>query len=255
MAVRTLLGQSEHLIYYRDCGGGKFIIGAPQQTSASNGASGIDTTTRGWRSALKRMTARKELAASSDFQVWEGITAQHDPAAFYPLMPPSNTIYRIREGLACEYVSGPGVSRVGWGVMKNWREILLGAPGALLDPGFIGFLWYQVGSTPTNWRAVAGNHAGVNKYDQDTGKVAVDVPYNMRIDFINRLTERKIVWFIDEVEVASFTPGDDVLGGSVVSDMRMGLGVNAEAVNVCAAHYEMMGGSGAGWELLVQESS
>ncbi|KKK75272.1 hypothetical protein LCGC14_2875370 [marine sediment metagenome] len=253
MAVRTLLGQSEHLIYYRDCGGGKFIIGAPQQTGSSNGASGTDLTTRGWRSSLKRMTKRKQLTASSNYQVWEGHTAQRDPAALYPLMPPSDMIYRIREGIACEYVSGAGVSRVGWGVMKNWSEALRGAPAGLLDLGFIGFLWYQVGSTPTNWRAVAADHAGTNLFDQDIGKIAVDVPYNMRIDFISRVDERKIIFYIDEVEVASYTPADDVLGGSETAAMRMGLGVNAQGGNVCAAHSEMMGD--AGWELLVQESS
>ena len=242
---------SEHLIFYRDTGGGNAFLGAPQQLGSSNGAAGTAVVTRAWRSLLKRRTERNQLTASSNFQVFKGIVSNRDPAALFPLMPPSNLIYRIRAGVAAEYVSGAGVSRVGWGVMKTWRETLLGAPSAALDPGFIGFLWYQVGASSVNWRAVAADHAGTNLFDVDTGKVAPDVPYNMRIDFDNRLGERKILWFIDEVEVASFTPGDGVLGGTDGATMRMGLGINAAAGNVCAGHYEMLGE--IGWELLVQE--
>lgn len=244
-------GTTEHLIYYRDTGGGNSLLGSPVQTSSSNGAAGTDVTTRGWRSTLKRMTRRTELTASNNFQSWQGITAQHDPAALFPLSAPTGLIYRIRAGVAAEYVSGAGVSRVGFGVMKSWKETLLGAPDASLDPGFIGFLWYQEGGTAVNWRAVAANHAGDNKFDEDTGKTAPDVPYNMRIDFISRVGTRKIVWYIDEVEVASFTPDNEELGGSATVTMRMGVGVNAQGGNVCAGHSEMLGQ--IGWELLVQE--
>ena len=245
---------TEHLIYYRTSGGDKKIVGSPPQTSSAGpGGGGSSVTTRGWRSTLKRMTRRDEVTGfgAAHYQVWQGITAQHDPAAFFPLMPPNNMIYRVRGGIAAEYVSGTGVSRVGFGVMKNWKETLLGAPAALLDPGFIGFLWYQSGSTSVNWRAVAGNHAGDNKFDQDTGQTAPDVPYNMRIDFDGRIGKRVITWFIDEKQVASFTPGDDVLGGGDVARMRMGLGVNSQNGNVCAGHSEMLGQ--IGWELMVQE--
>lgn len=189
---------------------------------------------------------------ASHYQTFNGIVSAHDPAALFPLMPPSNLLYRIRAGIAAEYVSGAGVSRVGFGVTKLWSNLLLGAPGAALDLGFIGFLWYQIGSTPVNWRAVAANHLGENKFDTDTGKVAPDQPYNMRIDFDARLGARKILWFIDEVEVASFTPGDDVLGGTNTITW-MGMGVNAQQGNVCAGHTEMLGQ--IGWELIVQDGA
>jgi hypothetical protein len=201
------------------------------------------------------MTRRTQITGLGvfNYQVFEGATPARDPAAFYPLMPPNNMLYRLRGGVAAEYVSGTGVSRVGFGVMKGWSNLLRGAPAADLDLGFIGFLWYQVGSTPTNWRAVAANHAGDNRFDVDTGEVADGVPYNMRIDFDGRLGQRTIKYFIDEVEVASYAPLAGELGGSTVAAIRVGFGVNAQNGNVCAGHYEMMGA--AGWELLVQEGA
>jgi hypothetical protein len=252
MAVRTLLGQSEHLIYYRDAGSGKQLIASNATTGgAGPGGHGSSAITKGWRSTLKRMTQRLEVTATGNqnYQISDGMVSMHDPAALFPLMPPSNLIYRIRQGIAAEYVSGAGVSRVGFGIMKSWSNLLVGAPGAALDLGFIGFLWYQVGSTPVNWRAVAANHAGDNKFDVDTGKVAPDQPYNLRIDFDARPGQRKILWFIDETEVASFTPGDGVLGGTDLGTLIQ-MGINPQQGNVCAGHTDMLGENV--WELLVR---
>ncbi len=248
------MATSEHLIFYRDTRTSKALLGTAAQTgSGGPGGHGSSSVSRGWDSTLKRMTVRDQVTATgnSHYQTFSGVSAQHDPSALFPLMPPSNILYRIRAGIAAEYVSGAGISRVGFGVVKTWSNLLLGAPDAALDLGLIGFLWYQVGSTPTNWRAVAANHAGANKFDSDTGLVAPDTPYNMRIDFDGRLGKRHIKWFIDEVEVASFTPGDDALNGSDPGTL-MGMGINAQKDNVCAGHAEMLGETG--WELIVQDA-
>lgn len=247
---------SENLTYYRDCGSGKALLGAPSTIGSQGpGGGGVRLTSKGWSALLKRMTRREQITANpgNGYQVFDGANAEHDPSAFYPLFPPNNLIYRIRAGIAAEYVSGTGVSRVGWGVMKGWSDAAgVGAnPTAPADIGFLGFLWYQTGSTAVNWRALAADHAGVNQFDKDTGKTAPGIPYNMRIDFDNRIGKRKILWFIDDVEVASFTPGDGVLGGTSTQALRFGLGVNARDSNVCAGHTQMLGEHG--WELLVTD--
>lgn len=246
---------SEQLTYYRDSGAGNAFVGEPDQVSSTGpGGGGTALITRGWDTTLKRMTRRLQITGTGafNFQQFDGINSDRDPAAFFPLMPPNNLIYRIRAGIAAEYVSGTGVSRVGWGTMLSWSNLLLGAnAAAVADDAFIGFLWYQVGATSVNWRAVAANHAGVNQFDKDTGLIAPDVPYSMRIDFDGRIGKRNVKWFIDEVEVASFTPGNDALGGSDTAIHRLIMGVNAQNGNVCAGHSEMIGGPSL--ELIVQE--
>lgn len=247
---------SEQLIAYRDTGGGNFFVGQAQVTGSSGpGGGGAVVFSRGWDSTLKRHARRAQVTGFGifNFQIFEGATPARDPAAFYPVMPPNNMLYRIRAGIAAEYVSGPNVSRVGFGVFKQWSNLLLGAPAAPLDLGFIGFLWYQVGAASVNWRAVAADHLGVNRFDVDTGVIAPGIPYNLRVDFDGRLGQRTIKYFIDEVEVASYTPLTGELGGVNTGAMRVGVGVNAANGNVCAGNYEMLGG--VGWELLVQEGA
>ena len=220
--------------------------------SSGPGGNGSLLTARGWDSTLKRQRKRDQVTATgaANFQAFTGVVSQHDPSAFFPLQPPNGLIYRIRDCIAAEYVSGPGVSRVGFGLGISWSNLLLGAPSAALDLGFIGFLWYQVGAVSTNWRAVAADHLGANVFDVATGLVAPGIPYNLRVDFDGRIGQRNITYFIDEVQVAQFTPADGVLGGSSIAQFQLFVGVNAQNGNVCASHFEMM--SEGGWELLVQ---
>ncbi|KKL25475.1 hypothetical protein LCGC14_2404910, partial [marine sediment metagenome] len=68
-----------------------------------------------------------------------------------------------------------------------------------------------------------------------------------------RVAYRRISYYIDEVKVASFTPGDGALGGTNPGAMVVAPAVNAQNGNVCAVHSEMLGESG--WELIVQEGA
>lgn len=245
---------SEQLIQARDSGGGEDVVGSMSITGgAGPGGHGSVVVTRGWDSTLKRQRRRDLVTGTGvqNYQSFSGLVAQHDPSAFFPLQgPPNGLIYRIRDCVAAEYVSGGGILRVGFGVGLLWSNLLRGAPGQPLDLGFIGFLWYQVGAVSTNWRAVAADHVGTNRFDVDTGKVAPGVPYNLRVDFDGRIGQRNITYFIDEVQVAQFTPGDNVLGGSSTAILNLFVGANAQLGNACAVHYEML--SDGGWEFLVQ---
>lgn len=244
---------TEQLIQGRDSGGGEDVVGQMSITGgAGPGGHGSVVVTRGWDSTLKRQRRRDHVTGSGaqNYQSFSGLVAQHDPSAFFPLQPPNGLIYRIRDCIGIEYISGAGVSRVGFGVGLLWSNLLLGAPGQPLDLGFLGFLWYQVGAVSTNWRAVAADHLGVNLFDVDTGKVAPDQAYNLRVDFDGRIDERNIRYFIDEVEVAKFTPADGVLGGSSIAALNLFIGTNSQNGNQCASHYEMM--AEGGWEFLVQ---
>jgi hypothetical protein len=237
------MSQSEHLIVLRDCGGAKPLLGNNSITSSDGpGGNGSVVHTRAWNAALARQTHRVQTTATGifHFQAMNAVIVQADMGGLMPLMPPSDQIYRIREGIAGEYVSGPGVSRVFWGLFKTWTDDLLGQPGMALDPGAIGFLWWQDGAVGTNWRAVAADHAGNNRFDVDTGKPAQLIPYNFRIDFDGRVGERKILYYVDEVLVATYTPDDDELQGTLTSQVKLGMGVNAENGNVCAGHKQML---------------
>lgn len=183
-------------------------------------------------------------------QAFTATISDADPANFMPTMPPSNMIYRIRECIAAEYVSGANISRAFWGLFLTWSADLRGAPAALLDAGAIGFLWRQNGAGNTNWRAIAAAHDGTNLFDKDTGKVANLIPYNMRVDIDGRVGQRNIRYYLDEVEVAKFTPANDVMGGTNITDYRLGAAVNAQNGNVCAIHSEMLGEHG--WEFYEQ---
>ncbi len=244
---------SEQLIQFRDSGGGEDVVGQMSIISgAGPGGHGSVVVTRGWDTTLKRQRRRDLVTGTGaqHYQSFEGLVTQHDPSAFFPLQPPNGLIYRIRDSIGVEYVSGAGVSRVGWGVGLLWSNLLLGAPSQPLDLGFIGFLWYQVGAVSTNWRAVAADHLGANLFDVATGLVAPGKVYNLRVDFDGRVGERNITWFIDDVQVAQYTPADDVLGGSSNAGLELFVGANSQNGNACASLYEMMGEGG--WEFLVQ---
>ncbi|KKL57741.1 hypothetical protein LCGC14_2232410, partial [marine sediment metagenome] len=97
------MGPSEHLVYYRDCGTTKRLLGNPGIVGSS-GPDGTVDDTRAWRSTLKRQTRRVEVTGTGIFhmQAYYGVTPQRDPSGFMPLMPPTDMIYRIREGIAAE---------------------------------------------------------------------------------------------------------------------------------------------------------
>lgn len=235
---------SEQLVMLRDSNGGNAIVGEVSIVGSS-GPDGTLVTTRGWDATAKRQRKR-DLATGTGinhFQAFSGVQQSHDYSALFPLQgAPSGLIMRIRDSVAAEYVSGSGVSRVAFGLGINWSNLLLGAPATTLDDGFIGFLWYQVGAVSTNWRAVAAAHDGTNLFDVDTGIVGPGIiPYNLRVDFDGRVGQRNITWFIDEVQVAQFTPGNNLVGGTDTSPSRVFVGVNAQNGNVCASHYEMFG--------------
>ena len=131
--------------------------------------------------------------------------------------------------------------------MLDWSSLLVGFPGAALDLGFIGFLWHQGGAVATNLRAVAANHLGVNRFDVTTAIAAVvtttPVFHNLRLDFHG--VSRTIIYYINEVVVATYTPVAGDLGGGSTVAYRFGLGVNAQDGNVCSGFRDTIGG--AGW--------
>ena len=136
---------SEQLIFLRDSGGLNAVVGDASVTAGSGpGGNGSLVTTRGWDATMKRQRRRDLVTGTGifNFQAFSGFQMAHDYAAMYPLQgAPNGMIVRMRDTVGCEYVSGAGVSRVGFGLASAWSNLLLGAPAAVLDDGFIGFLW------------------------------------------------------------------------------------------------------------------
>jgi len=224
------------------------IVGNPTLISGTGpGGSGTAPITEGWNNTYKRMLREIDLTATgpSHFQRFDGIVPYRKADAMMPPNPPTDMIYRVRETVGAQYVSGAGVSRVGWGHTIGWSNNFPGAPPAgNLDPGFIGFLWYQVGATVANWRCKAAANDGTFLFDFDTGLPGDGVIYTLRIDIDNRLGQRNIKYYVDEALVATFTPASGVLGGIDTSDPRFGIGINCQQGNRALALHGMLGQQG-----------
>lgn len=222
------------------------IVGSPTLVGSA-GPGGCSTTviTEGWNATHKRMLREVDFTASSDCQRYDGIVPSRTAEGLFPPNPPTDMVYRLRDTVGAERVSGGGVVRVGWGQVMTWSHLFPGAPPAgNLDPGFIGFLWYQTGATAANWRCKAAANDGTFLFDFDTGMPGDGFIYNLRMDLDNRIGQRNIRYYMDEQLITTFTPANDVLGGTDTSDKRFGLGVNAQAGNRLRAFNQMLGKEG-----------
>ncbi len=239
------MSKTEFLVQMRDQNL-KDIVGTPTILGASGpGGCATVVVTEGWNATMKRMMRVVDMTATSNCQNYTGVVPQRTAEGMFAPNPPTDMIYRLRETVGAEYISGAGVSRVGWGQVMTWSHLFPGAPPAgNLDPGFIGFLWYQTGSTVANWRCKAAGNDGTFLFDFDTGLPGDGFVYNLRMDLDNRIGQRNIKYYVDEELVATFTPADDVLGGTDTSDRRFGIGINCQAGNRARAFHAALSETG-----------
>jgi hypothetical protein len=245
------MSSTDFLVEYQDSALNN-IVGNPT-IIGSTGPGGCSTlvNTDGWNATYKRMLREIDMTASSNCQNFDGVVPWRTAEGMMPAQPPSGLIYRVREEVAAEHVSGGGVSRVFWGQVMTWSHLFPGAPPfSTTDPGMIGFLWYQTGATAANWRCKASANDGTPLFDFDTGLPGDGPLYNFRIDFDGRLGEQNIKYYVDEVLIATFNPPDDVFGGLNTSDRRLGIGINCQGGNRARAFHAMV--ARHGWQHYIQ---
>lgn len=245
------MSRTDFLVEYQDAALNN-IVGTPSVLGSTGpGGCAAIVITEGWNATHKRMLREIDMTATSNCQRFDGVVPWRTAEGMMPTQPPSGLIYRMRDQIGAEYVSGAGVSRVFWGQVMTWSHLFPGAPPAgNLDPGVVGFLWYQTGATSANWRCKASANDGTFLFDFDTGLPGDGPLYNFRIDLDGRLGQRNIKYFVDEVLIATFNPPDDVFGGLNTSDRRLGLGINCQAGNRAIARHGMLGL--AGWQHFIQ---